>query len=278
MNRGEHSFRFGGELRMSMDDSELHHWERPNYEFQTPLGTTGSTRDSGFRRRRDLPGAAGRRSDDGPPALAVGEYRGREFAFFAQDNWKVRSNVTLNLGLRYEVFMSPKKVNRSFGGIMLGAGETRQEQVRTARVGEIPRLYDTDWNNIGPRLGVSWDLDGEARTVVRAGGGLSYNRINNTVWSDERLNPPFFANANATVQDGVPLLYTLGPELSAEPGAQPRARRERRDPRRAHRPSRDRSGRDASRTPTTGSSASSASSRRSSWSKRTTSGRRVGTS
>ena len=51
----------------------------------------------------------------------------------------------------------------------------------------------------------------------RAGGGLSYNRINNTVWSDERLNPPFFANAFATVQDNVPILYTLGPNYPPNP-------------------------------------------------------------
>ena len=45
----------------------------------------------------------------------------------------------------------------------------------------------------------------------------SYNRINNTVWSDERLNPPFFANAFATVQDGLPILYTLGPDYPDNP-------------------------------------------------------------
>jgi hypothetical protein len=200
-----------------MDNSELHHWERPNYEFAVPLGSTGSAGildfadDEAFSERRGVDPATGLST------LAVGEYRGKEFALFVQDNWKVRSNITLNLGLRYEVFMAPTKTNRSFGGIILGQGATRQEQVANARVGEIDPLYHTDYNNFAPRLGMAWDLDGAGNTVVRAGAGMSYNRINNTVWSDERLNPPFFANAFATVQDGVPILYTLGPNYPQNP-------------------------------------------------------------
>lgn len=216
-SRGRHNLRAGAEVRLSIDNSELHHWERPNYQFQTPLGVSQSTGildfadDEAFSERRGVDPLTGLST------LAVGEYRGREFALFAQDTWKLRPNVTLNMGLRYEVFMSPKKVNRSFGGIILGQGATRQEQVRTARAGEIPRLYDTDWNNFGPRLGFAWDVAGDSSTVVRAGGGVSYNRINNTVWSDERLNPPFFANAFATVQDNVPIVYALGPNYPPNP-------------------------------------------------------------
>jgi carboxypeptidase family protein len=216
-SRGRHNFRTGAEVRLSIDNSELHHWVRPNYEFQTPLGVTQNTGlldfadDEAFSERRGVDPSTGL------PTLAVGEYRGREFALFAQDTWKVRSNVTLNLGLRYEVFMSPKKVNRAFSGIILGPGATRQEQVATAKVGEIPRLYETDSNNFAPRLGFAWDLNGDSTTVVRAGGGISYNRINNTVWSDERLNPPFFANAFATVQDNIPIVYSIGPDYPPNP-------------------------------------------------------------
>jgi TonB dependent receptor-like, beta-barrel len=217
MNPGRHSLRFGGEVRMSMDNSELHHWERLNYEFTTPLGAANSSGildfadDEAFSERRGVDPATGLST------LAVGEYRGREFAFYAQDNWKVHHTVTLNLGLRYEVFMSPKKVNRAFSGILLGPGATRQEQVLNAAVGELESLYATDWNNFGPRLGMAWDVKGNGTTVVRAGGGLSYNRINNTNWSDERLNPPFFANAFATIQDNIPIVYTLGPNYPQNP-------------------------------------------------------------
>lgn len=216
-NKGQHSLRFGGELRVAKEYTELHHWERPNYDFAVPLGSTGSAGildfadDEAFSERRGVDPATGLKT------LAISDNRGVEFALFVQDNWKIRSNITLNLGLRYEVFMAPTKTNGSFGGIILGQGATRQEQMATARVGEIDPLYHTDYNNFAPRLGMAWDLDGNGNTVVRAGAGMSYNRINNTVWSDEKLNPPSFANAFATVQDGVPILYTLGPNYPENP-------------------------------------------------------------
>jgi hypothetical protein len=217
MSRGTHSLRFGGELRMSFDNSELHHWERPNYNFQGPAGVANT---SGILDFADDEAFSERRGVDprtGLSTLAVGEYRGREFALYAQDNWKLRHDLTLNLGLRYEVFMAPKKGNGPFNGIILGQGATRQEQVRTAKAAEIEDLYATDWNNFGPRVGAAWDVSGTGTTVLRAGGGLTYNRINNTVWSDERLNPPQFANAFASVQDGIPILYTLGPNYPQNP-------------------------------------------------------------
>jgi Carboxypeptidase regulatory-like domain len=107
--RGRHNLRFGAEVRLSIDNSELHHWERPNYDFQTPLGVTQNTGlldfadDEAFSERRGVDPTTGL------PTLAVGEYRGREFALFAQDTWKVRSNVTLNLGLRLPLRRRPPR-------------------------------------------------------------------------------------------------------------------------------------------------------------------------
>jgi hypothetical protein len=216
-NMGRHSLRFGGELRMSFDDSELHHWERPNYTFEGPVGVANTSGildfadDEAFSERRGVDPATGLST------LAVGEYRGREFAFYVQDNWKLRTNLTMNLGLRHEAFMAPKKANGPFNGIVLGSGATRQEQMRTSRAATIDALYDIDWNNFGPRLGLAWDVSGNGVIIVRAGGGLSYNRINNAVWSDERLNPPQFANAFATIQDNIPIVYTLGPNYPQNP-------------------------------------------------------------
>src|SRR5262249_20457246 len=93
-----------------------------------------------------------------------------------------------------------------------------QEQMRTARVAALDKIYDTDWSNVAPRLGVAWDPRGDAQWVVRGGAGVSYNRINNTVYSDERLNPPQFAQATTTVQDpSVRIVYSLGPSYPENP-------------------------------------------------------------
>jgi len=208
MNRGRHSFRAGGELRHGRDGATLTHWRRPTYGFQSILDFVD---DEPFSEDRAVDPLTGE------PTSAPGLYVTNEWSLFFQDNWKLRPNVTLNLGLRYENFGNPTKADGAFNNILLGEGATRQEQVRNARVGAVDQLYETDWNNFAPRLGITWDPTSEARFVVRAGGGMSYNRINNTVFSDERLNPPQFAHAFGSVQDGTPIVYSLGPNFTPNP-------------------------------------------------------------
>ena len=208
LDRGTHSFRTGGEARLGDDGATLHHWERPNYSFQSILDFID---DEAFSETRAVDPTTGQST------TAYGRYFTREFGIFAQDNWKVRRNLTLNLGVRYDNFNNPRKDRLSFNGIILGQGSTIAEQIATAKVGTVPQVYRTDSNNVAPRLGLSWDPTSTGRLVVRAGGGTSYNRLNNTTFSDERLNPPQFAQAVATIQNGVPIVYSLGPSYAPNP-------------------------------------------------------------
>ena len=205
MSRGQHSFRAGGELRLGRDGATLHHWERPNYTFQSILDFID---DEPFSEDRAVDPATGL------PTVAYGKYDTNEWSVFLQDNWKPRTNLTLNLGLRYDNFGNPVKDGGQYNGIILGPGATRQEQVKNAKVGRVDQLYSTDWNNFAPRLGITWDPTSTGKFVVRAGTGISYNRINNTVYTDERLNPPQFAHAFGSVQDGTPIVYSLGPNYA----------------------------------------------------------------
>jgi hypothetical protein len=208
LNRGAHSFRAGGEARLGNDGATLHHWERPNYTFQSILDFID---DEAFSETRAVDPATGKST------TAYGKYLTNEWGLFFQDNWKPRSNLTLNLGLRYDNFGNPRKDALDFNGIELGAGSTIQEQIATAKIGTVDRLFGTDWNNFGPRVGVTWDPTSSGKLVVRGGGGISYNRLNNTTFSDERLNPPQFAQAVATIQNGVPIVYALGPTYPPNP-------------------------------------------------------------
>jgi hypothetical protein len=208
MNRGRHSLRFGGELQMTMQYQDFHHYERPNYGFNSILDFAD---DEPFSELRAVD------PETGLSTQAENRYLMKEFFFFLQDNWKVRSNLTVMAGVRYENFGSPTIADRPFNGIILAPGQTRQEQIASARADAIDRLYDIDWNNFAPRVGVSWDPTGDARLVFRGGAGLSYNRINNTVWSGEWQNPPYFAAATTTIFDTAPIFYTLGPQYPQNP-------------------------------------------------------------
>ena len=84
-------------------------------------------------------------------------------SFFAQDEWRVRPNLTLNLGLRYDIefFHQPDTLNRS--PALLAA------RIRT-------NFVNTDANNIGPRFGFAWSPLHNNRLVVRGGYGIFYGR------------------------------------------------------------------------------------------------------
>ena len=94
-------------------------------------------------------------------------------AFFAQDDRRVRHNLTVNLGLRWEYFgpISEKDgLLYNFGGPI-----TDNSQLEHVGSGGLAHAYSRDLNNFGPRIGVAWSPF--SNTTVRAGYGLYYDYI-----------------------------------------------------------------------------------------------------
>ena len=85
--------------------------------------------------------------------------------FFVQDDWRISPRLTLNLGVRYEYQRNPLPINAN-------------------PVLPQTRVSVNDRNNIGPRIGFAYDVNGDGKTSIRGGWGIYYGRvINSTVYS-----------------------------------------------------------------------------------------------
>jgi len=99
-----------------------------------------------------------------------------EYDFYWQDNWKVRRNLTVDLGLRWELKLSPRdpenRIRRPNQPVTVGAPPSNTLRWETSS------LHDNDLNNLGPSIGVAWDPTGSGKNSIRVNYRLAYDRIN----------------------------------------------------------------------------------------------------
>jgi hypothetical protein len=138
-----------------------------------------------------------------------------EVDLYFQDDWKIRSNLTLNLGLRWEP--KPKPYTRGNSKILV---PDRPVVLGSAPADNITfvdgDLYQSDWNNFGPAIGVAWDPFGDGKTSVRGNFRIAFDRISTFLPSSAVFpNTPgtSFANiirvgttADFRLRDGIPSL------------------------------------------------------------------------
>ncbi|HEU5258660.1 MAG TPA: carboxypeptidase regulatory-like domain-containing protein [Vicinamibacterales bacterium] len=229
-SKGRHAFKLGGEFRGGANDEIRDRGSSGSLTF-TPLITSNL-------------GAAN--TGNALASLLLGEVnagsvqisdlirsRASYWAFYAQDDWRVTSRLTLNYGLRWEAELPRREVDNkmnSFDPLAINPVSGTPGVVTFAgRNGTPERAFATDWNNVGPRVGFAYQLTQSGHTVLRGGTGVFYGpTVSNTIGDTAALGfstSASFVVSQATTEsafrlrDGFPAYAR--PELTAAFGAVP---------------------------------------------------------
>jgi len=152
-----------------------------------------------------------------------------EYDFFGSDDWRIRPNLTLNLGLRYEYKALVNDKANQFSnfdfqtGNLLVAGNSaasvqsfsfnpatnsvQLQPVGTLNLGSTSRnrsLQYPDRDNLAPRIGFAWQPFSRSNTVVRGGYGMFYDQTFGDVYFQKANNPPFVAINTGNISSALP--------------------------------------------------------------------------
>ena len=203
---GKHTLRWGGDFRRIQLNTQTDSNARGSFTF------TGV--NTGFDFADFLVGLPQQTT------LQFGDnsyhFRGNSWDLFAQDEWRLRGNLTLNLGLRYEYVSPFTEINNLIANLDISPTFTAVVPVLPGQVGpysgEFPAtLIRPDRNNFAPRVGIAWKPF--SKTVVRAGYGINYNTSQyGTLAQNLAFQPPFSNTQNnlqsaaqmLTLEDGFP--------------------------------------------------------------------------
>jgi len=211
---GAHALSFGGEIRKEQNNNNLLGGARPDFVFEGLFNFVNGT-----------PIFEGLNIDPrtGGVPDAQRYFRTNTYALFAQDDWKFRPNLTINLGLRWDYFTPLTENNGRLTNFIVGP--TGQELTGGRQV-PVQNFYDKELHDFAPRLGLAWSptrlggFDTAQKLVIRAGFGIAYDRIPVNDFENSRDNPPNLARLGiccgteptsfSTPFAGGSILYALG--------------------------------------------------------------------
>ncbi|MFZ3330696.1 MAG: TonB-dependent receptor [Candidatus Acidiferrales bacterium] len=136
----------------------------------------------------------------GVPTTLTSYVRDNDIALFVQDDYKLKPNLTVNLGLRWEYF---GPFHEKYGNLATAVLGPPPDQLADIRVRLGGNLYSADYHNFGPQIGFAWSPnslplihhDFQSRLVVRGGFGIGYNRTEDAIPLNALFNPsPLFAS------------------------------------------------------------------------------------
>ncbi|MBA3886097.1 MAG: TonB-dependent receptor [Acidobacteria bacterium] len=207
--RGNHSIKGGLLMAFEQKDEKSGSETQGRFVFGAGGGRTGF--QNFLLGNRD--GVCGNTCTYTEPEREVfSQFRFNRYEFYAQDSWRPRSNVTLDYGLRYALhppvtdredvltnfspgLYDPARAPQlnAAGSVIPGTGDPLNGIiVATVNSPHDRGIYQLDKNNLQPRVGFSWDVFEDARTVMRGGYGIYYDQpLVGIFLQNAFVNPPF---------------------------------------------------------------------------------------
>ena len=235
---GQHNIKVGGEFRYVFENGYDAFGSRPVVDF-TPYGNFGIpvvTCANGCDDNEILQtmgagllGFVGIQSQSQffdteaqRTATNFSRYVQHEYGAFFQDQWKLRPNLTLQLGLRYQFDGVPFERNGQLSNLFANPAGPAPLTFSTVGPGTGQELYYNDPFNFEPRFGLAWDPFNSGKTSVRVGYGIFHDRIFGNLFTNLKSNPPFvgsFQNYVPGVVNTLPPPATLpAPSATVQDG------------------------------------------------------------
>ena len=128
---------------------------------------------------------------------------------YGQDEWKIRSNLTVTLGVRYEYFEPLTEKYGRIANLLISPSFNSVTVVTPATPGEPAGLMHGDYKDFSPRLALAWKIPGAKQsTILRAGYGIYYNgQIYNSFIQQLAKQPPFAIASDVNTSTGNVLSY-----------------------------------------------------------------------
>jgi Carboxypeptidase regulatory-like domain len=226
ISHGNHNMKIGADFRRNIENSEFN-VARPSYYFYDQVYFAADAPylqlagvDPGIC-KAPCPASSYNPNPQAQLSDNFRHWRNLEFGAYFQDDWKVSKRLTLNLGLRYDIFQRHHEEANYATTFIPGPGANLVDQVANANAwygtgnctaanginiqlaplagvcgpgGFAPSssLGQGDHNNFGPRIGFAWDIFGDGKTALRGGFGVAYEGTLYNPLSNSRWNYPYY--------------------------------------------------------------------------------------
>jgi hypothetical protein len=231
IGHGNHNMKVGVDFRRNIENSEFN-VARPSYYFYDQVGFAADAPyyeaagvDPGIC-KAPCPSTSYNPNPSSQLSSNFRHWRNLEMGAFFQDDWKVTKRLTLNLGLRYDLYQRHHEEANLATTFILG-GDKPNPQVLGPSNGLLNELFNAsdpnncasiplaqvidgcgpgtggfapskslgqgDHNNFGPRVGFAWDMFGNGKTSLRGGFGVAYEGTLYNPLSNSRWDPPYYS-------------------------------------------------------------------------------------